>query len=278
MNNRKKQRNRKIILIITVTIIVFSSISLIFSRTQWGIERMISDTVAVVEYYVIKKPIEFISNLFNEYNELKDVYDENKILREQLAAYASVEVNTNVLSNEIDDLKKALDLKELTTDYNVKTATVISRDASNWTNEITIDLGSMAGVKEDMVVVASKGMIGKVTSVTEVSSTVQLLTAEKPVSDLPVQIMNGDQNAYGLLKGYDVESKCYEVTLLSNIDKLEPNANVITSGLGGDQKAPKGIYIGVAEGMDVSSDGTTKTLKVSYLTYVSVVFRGNNNE
>ena len=146
MNNRKKQRNRKIILIITVTIIVFSSISLIFSRTQWGIERMISDTVAVVEYYVIKKPIEFISNLFNEYNELKDVYDENKILREQLAAYASVEVNTNVLSNEIDDLKEALDLKELTTDYNVKTATVISRDASNWTNEITIDLGSMAGV------------------------------------------------------------------------------------------------------------------------------------
>ncbi|MFR2445886.1 MAG: rod shape-determining protein MreC [Thomasclavelia spiroformis] len=284
MNNRKKQRNRKIILIITVTIIVFSSISLIFSRTQWGIERMISDTVAVVEYYVIKKPIEFISNLFNEYNELKDVYDENKILREQLAAYASVEVNTNVLSNEIDDLKKALDLKELTTDYNVKTATVISRDASNWTNEITIDLGSMACVKEDMVVVASKGMIGKVTSVTEVSSTVQLLTAEKPVSDLPVQIMNGDQNAYGLLKGYDVESKCYEVTLLSNIDKLEPNANVITSGLGGDQKAPKGIYIGVAEGMDVSSDGTTKTLKVkpaedfSDLTYVSVVFRGNNNE
>ena len=284
LNNRKKQRNRKIILIITVTIIVFSSISLIFSRTQWGIERMISDTVAVVEYYVIKKPIEFISNLFNEYNELKDVYDENKILREQLAAYASVEVNTNVLSNEIDDLKKALDLKELTTDYNVKTATVISRDASNWTNEITIDLGSMAGVKEDMVVVASKGMIGKVTSVTEVSSTVQLLTAEKPVSDLPVQIMNGDQNAYGLLKGYDVESKCYEVTLLSNIDKLEPNANVITSGLGGDQKAPKGIYIGVAEGMDGSSDGTTKTLKdkpaedFSDLTYVSVVFRGNNNE
>ena len=96
----------------------------------------------------------------------------------------------------------------------------------------------MAGVKEDMVVVASKGMIGKVTSVTEVSSTVQLLTAEKPVSDLPVQIMNGDQNtAYGLLKGYDVESKCYEVTLLSNIDKLEANANVITSGLGGDQKS-----------------------------------------
>lgn len=245
---------------------------------------MISDSVAVVEYYVIKKPIEFVSNLFNEYNELKDVYNENKILKEKLAAYASVEVNTDVLSNEIDDLKKALDLQQLATDYDVKTATVISRDASSWTSEITIDLGSMAGVKKDMVVVASKGMVGKVTSVTEVSATVQLLTTEKPISDLPVQIMNGDQNVYGLLKGYDVDSKCYEVTLLSNVDKLEENAKVITSGLGGDQKAPKGIYIGTAEGMDVSSDGTTKTLKVkpaedfSDLSYVSVVFRGNNNE
>ena len=276
MNNRKKQRNRRIILIITVAIIVFSSISLIFSRTQWGIERMISDSIAVVEYYVIKKPIEFVSNLFNEYNELKDVYNENKILRAKLAAYASVEVNTDVLSNEIEDLKKITKLDHL--------PTVIARDASSWTNEITIDLGSMAGVSKDMVVVASKGMVGKVTSVTEVSATVQLLTTEKPISDLPVQIINGDQNIYGLLKRYDVESKCYEVTLLSNIDKLEDNAKVITSGLGGDQKAPKGIYIGTFEGLDSSRDGTTKTLKVkpaedfSDLSYVSVVFRGNVDE
>ena len=245
---------------------------------------MISDSVAVVEYYVIKKPIEFVSNLFSEYNELKDVYNENKILRAKLAAYASVEVNTDVLSSEIEELKKALDLKHLPTGYNVKTATVIARDATNWTNEISIDLGSMAGVSKDMVVVASKGMVGKVTSVTEVSATVQLLTTEKPLSDLPVQIMNGDQNLYGLLKRYDVESKCYEVTLLSSVDKLEENAKVTTSGLGGDQKAPKGIYIGIAEGIDVSSDGTTKTVKVkpaedfSDLGYVSVVFRGKNDE
>ena len=62
-------------------------------------------------------------------------------------------------------------------------------------------------------------------------TTVQLLTTEKPISDLPVQIINGDQNIYGLLKRYDVESKCYEVTLLSNIDKLEDNAKVITSAI-----------------------------------------------
>ena len=71
---------------------------------------------------------------------------------------------------------------------------------------------------------------------------------------------------------------------MSDVDKLEDNAKVITSGLGGDQKAPKGIYIGTAEVIDVSNDGTTKTLKVkpaedfSDLSYVSVVFRGNDDE
>ncbi len=42
-----------------------------------------------------------------------------------------------------------------------------------------------------MVVISSKGMIGKVTSVTEVTARVQLLTAENPTSALPIQVMNG---------------------------------------------------------------------------------------
>ena len=79
MNNRKKQRNKRIVLIITVAIVVFSTISLVFSRTQGGLERMVSDSIAAIEYYVVKKPVEFVSNLFSEYNELKDVYKENKI-------------------------------------------------------------------------------------------------------------------------------------------------------------------------------------------------------
>ena len=40
---------------------------------------MVSDSIAAIEYYVVKKPVEFVSNLFSEYNELKDVYKENKI-------------------------------------------------------------------------------------------------------------------------------------------------------------------------------------------------------
>ena len=281
MNNRKKQRNKRIVLIITVAIVVFSTISLVFSRTQGGLERMVSDSIAAIEYYVVKKPVEFVSNLFSEYNELKDVYKENKILKAKLSSYASVEVNTDVLSKEIDELKKMLNIEYLPTDYNVKTTSFV-RESDDWNNEITIDLGSLAGVSKDMVVISSKGMIGKVTSVTEVTARVQLLTAENPTSALPIQVINGDQNVYGLLNRYDIESKCFEITLFSDVEKFEDNAKVITSGLGG--KAPKGIYIGTVESSIVSEDGTSKKLRVkpagdfNDLSYVAVVFRSDSNE
>lgn len=281
MNNRKKQRNKRIVLIITVAIVVFSTISLVFSRTQGGLERMVSDSIATIEYYVVKKPVEFVSNLFSEYNELKDVYKENKILKAKLSSYASVEVNTDVLSKEIDELKKMLNIEYLPTDYNVKTTSFV-RESDDWNNEITIDLGSLAGVSKDMVVISSKGMIGKVTSVTEVTARVQLLTAENPTSALPIQVINGDQNVYGLLNRYDIESKCFEITLFSDVEKFEDNAKVITSGLGG--KAPKGIYIGTVESSIVSEDGTSKTIRVkpaadfNDLSYVAVVFRSDSNE
>lgn len=281
MNNRKKQRNKRIVLIITVAIVVFSTISLVFSRTQGGLERMVSDSIAAIEYYVVKKPVEFVSNFFSEYNELKDVYKENKILKAKLSSYASVEVNTDVLSKEIDELKKMLNIEYLPTDYNVKTTSFV-RESDDWNNEITIDLGSLAGVSKDMVVISSKGMIGKVTSVTEVTARVQLLTAENPTSALPIQVINGDQNVYGLLNRYDIESKCFEITLFSDVEKFEDNAKVITSGLGG--KAPKGIYIGTVESSIVSEDGTSKTIRVkpaadfNDLSYVAVVFRSDSNE
>lgn len=281
MNNRKKQRNKRIVLIITVAIVVFSTISLVFSRTQGGLERMVSDSIAAIEYYVVKKPVEFVSNLFSEYNELKDVYKENKILKAKLSSYASVEVNTDVLSKEIDELKKMLNIEYLPTDYNVKTTSFV-RESDDWNNEITIDLGSLAGVSKDMVVISSKGMIGKVTSVTEVTARVQLLTAENPTSALPIQVINGDQNVYGLLNRYDIESKCFEITLFSDVEKFEDNAKVITSGLGG--KVPKGIYIGTVESSIVSEDGTSKTIRVkpaadfNDLSYVAVVFRSDSNE
>lgn len=283
MNNRRKRRNKKIMIGVIVGVIFLSVIGFFVGRKQSRLEKTLSNSISMIEYYIVKKPLSFIGDIFNEYNDLKDVYDENKKLKTKLDSYANVEAENEILTTEIDKLKKITEIDYLPSDYQTKVATVQIRDQTNWNDEISIDLGSMNDIQEGMVVCDSKGMIGVVSKVTEISSTVSLITSENPSNQIPVMVVNGDQIVYGLLENYSVNSQKLNITLLSNIDKLEKGAKVYTSGLGGDGKSPKGIYIGKAKKLVTQTDGTTTTLTVTPaanmedLSYVSVIKKVNND-
>lgn len=283
MNNRRKRRNKKIMIGVIVGVIFLSVIGFFVGRKQSRLEKTLSNSISMIEYYIVKKPLSFFGDIFNEYNDLKDVYDENKKLKTKLDSYANVEAENEILTTEIDKLKKITEIDYLPSDYQTKVATVQIRDQTNWNDEITIDLGSMNDIQEGMVVCDSKGMVGVVSKVTEISSTVSLITSENPSNQIPVMVVNGDQVVYGLLENYSVNSQKLNITLLSNIDKLEKGAKVYTSGLGGDGKSPKGIYIGKAKKLVTQTDGTTTTLMVTPaanmedLSYVSVIKKVNND-
>lgn len=283
MNNRRKRRNKKIMIGVIVGVIFLSVIGFFVGRKQSRLEKTLSNSISMIEYYIVKKPLSFIGDIFNEYNDLKDVYDENKKLKTKLDSYANVEAENEILTTEIDKLKKITEIDYLPSDYQTKVATVQIRDQTNWNDEITIDLGSMNDIQEGMAVCDSKGMVGVVSKVTENSSTVSLITSENPSNQIPVMVVNGDQVVYGLLENYSVNSQKLNITLLSNIDKLEKGAKVYTSGLGGDGKSPKGIYIGKAKKLVTQTDGTTTTLMVTPaanmedLSYVSVIKKVNND-
>ena len=283
MNNRRKRRNKKIMIGVIVGVIFLSVIGFFVGRKQSRLEKTLNNSISMIEYYIVKKPLSFIGDIFNEYNDLKDVYDENKKLKTKLDSYANVEAENEILTTEIDKLKKITEIDYLPSDYQTKVATVQIRDQTNWNDEITIDLGSMNDIQEGMAVCDSKGMVGVVSKVTEISSTVSLITSENPSNQIPVMVVNGDQVVYGLLENYSVNSQKLNITLLSNIDKLEKGAKVYTSGLGGDGKSPKGIYIGKAKKLVTQTDGTTTTLMVTPaanmedLSYVSVIKKVNND-
>ena len=283
MNNRRKRRNKKIMIGVIVGVIFLSVIGFFVGRKLSRLEKTLSNSISMIEYYMVKKPLSFIGDIFNEYNDLKDVYDENKKLKTKLDSYANVEAENEILTTEIDKLKKITEIDYLPSDYQTKVATVQIRDQTNWNDEITIDLGSMNDIQEGMAVCDSKGMVGVVSKVTEISSTVSLITSENPSNQIPVMVVNGDQVVYGLLENYSVNSQKLNITLLSNIDKLEKGAKVYTSGLGGDGKSPKGIYIGKAKKLVTQTDGTTTTLMVTPaanmedLSYVSVIKKVNND-
>lgn len=281
MNNRRRKRNQQIMIIAIIVVIILSMLSFFVSRQPSSLESLLSDSVQTVEYYLLKKPLEFISDLFNEYNDLRDVYDENKILKEKLDNYASLEAENEILNSELKKLKEANDIDYLPSEYQTKVVGVQTRDQTNWNNEITIAAGSTSDIEEGMVVCDSQGMIGVITSVNELTAKVSLLTNETPETKIPVMILNGEETVYGLIDGYSVNNGYLEMTLLSKVDKLEKNAKVYTSGLGGEGKSPKGIYLGKAKKLYTKSDGTTTSIRIKPaanfedLSYVVVVKKVN---
>ena len=93
MNNRRKKRNKRIMIGVFVVVILVSVIGFFVGRKQSRLEKTLSNSISMIEYYIIKKPISFVNDIFNEYNDLKDVYDENRILKEKLDSYVNIESN-----------------------------------------------------------------------------------------------------------------------------------------------------------------------------------------
>lgn len=275
-NNDKLKKRKRVILITTISMVMFSTISLLIGRNPTRIEMMLRDSVSLIEYYVIKKPVSFVGDIFNQYYTLRDVYEENAILREKLDNYEIIESQNRALSGDFDKLKELTDIDYFKTDYKVKYAYVQSRPIDGWNQEVVINVGSIGGVEVGMAVMTSQGMIGLVTATSELSATVSLLTHERMVNSVPVQIHNGDELVYGLLDHYDVTTGRYEITLLDNIGALENDALVMTSGLGASNEA-QGLLIGTAIDIGTKEDGITTKVFVepsaqfNDLRYVAVV-------
>ncbi|MBO6046944.1 MAG: rod shape-determining protein MreC [Erysipelotrichaceae bacterium] len=279
MFKENKPHNNRMLVII-VLLVAISTLSILTNAQGLPFSEVVRDPIANVEYYVIKGPINFVKNVFIEFNDLRKVYRENEKLKSSLDDYARELALNEVLDSELAELKEITKIDSLSTDYKIKYTTIIQRDAENWSNQVIINLGSNSKIEEGMAVITSAGMIGTVTKVTAISSVVTLLTNENTTSQVPVMIMSGGKKYYGLLDNYDVNEQVYNVKLLSTVDTVKTGSKVTTSGLGGKGKSPKGILIGTVTGFSAGNSATGKTVTVKpsvdfdSLNYVAVIQRG----
>jgi rod shape-determining protein MreC len=148
-------------------------------------------------------------------------------------------LQANATARENDQLRSALGWQRLTP-WKLKLANVVMRDPANWWRTIEIDLGARDGLRENLPVLTSEGLVGRVSSVALTRSQVVLLgdpnckasaLVENPAHDTGVISASGP-----------LDNSLAELTYLSGSANLKPGQGVITSGLGGI--FPKGIPIG----------------------------------
>ena len=124
--------------------------------------------------------------------------------------------------------------------WKLKLARVVLREDSNWWRTIQIDLGSRDGVKINLPVLTSEGLVGRISSVSLTRSQVVLLG--DPNCKVAARVDNPNRDT-GVVGGSGpLDTGIVELGYLSRTADLKAGQNVWTSGLGGI--FPKDILIG----------------------------------
>ena len=286
MFGRKKQSiSKKYILILIIILIILLLIIFSFTskedRKLSKAESLLKDGLTYSEK-IITYPFNYIKENIKEYKKLKDVNKNNNILETSIDRIDSIEAENIELRRQLETLKEELNINYTLSDYEYLNATVVSRNVGYWHNKITINKGTYNGVEKDMVVISSKGLIGKVIKTSTFTSDVRLITTSDTSNKISVHISNGDNNLYGLINSYDYNKNVLELEGISNTKDVNIGDYVYTSGLGG--VFPTGILIGIVEEITTDSYDLAKIIKVkpsadfNDINYVSILKRKSDSK
>ncbi|AGA58647.1 rod shape-determining protein MreC [Thermobacillus composti KWC4] len=257
-------RNKKLFVLLIV-LIVFAAI-MGFSLGQrdkltWP-ENFVGDTVTFVQQWFYK-PAGYLAGLFEDIRKMREIYRENEELRTTVARYARDRVTYNRIELENERLKEALEFKErqkrmFDYEYVIAQVVAVSQDPLNPT--FKINLGSTDGIRPDMAVVTTDGLVGLVSRVFPLYSTVMPITQLDSESSgaraISATVME-HKESFGVIEDYDTQRGMLVMNRIAENDPLSKDDVVITSGLGGVY--PYGLVIGTVESRQVGDFGLTHT-------------------
>ncbi len=263
MWNKRNKLEKKYVLLagvigVILLLVVISSI-VTSKRKLTPVEMAIKDSVLFVQK-IVYQPIRFVQDKMTEISKLHHVYEQYQILERKVKESDSIEAKKLELEDEIVKLKKMLELNQTLSSDAYLNATVVNRNLGYWYNTITIDKGSANGVRVDMPVVVSEGLIGKVSKVTKFNSTVKLLTSEDINNKISVKINIDGKNVYGLLSGYHQKRNRFILEGIADNTEIKKGSMVLTTGMG--DVFPSGILVGKVTKITKDNFDLARTVEV----------------
>lgn len=273
MYKKKKQKKYKRIgMIIVLVVISFVWSVMILNRKGklTGIEMWAKDSVLFLQKALLK-PLHLVEDKMSD--------SEQKKLKEKVSSYEGIEAKNKELENQIQELKKTLELNTVLSEQSYLNATVIHRNANYWNQMVTLDKGKKNGIKNDLPVVVNEGLVGMTSGVSNFNSSVKLLTMEELSKPISIKIEVGEHHIYGLLSGYNYEHKTLLVEGISENTEIPVASLVTTSGLG--ENIPAGIVVGYVKSVTSDNFDLARVVEVESkvnfdaLSYVTILKRGD---
>lgn len=254
--------NKRLIVLLVSIILLVALIGFSIKDRQklsWP-EQFVKDSIGVVQR-VFEKPAQYVAGFFQNVEDIKVTYEENKALKAKLDKYAELSSKVGELTKENDELRAILGKKDSLRQYDPLQSTIIGRNPDKWYDLVAIDKGAQEGVQKDMAVITDKGLIGKVKSVSQFTSTVELLSSVTRTNRISAVAQDDPtKTVFGLIEGYDKDKQALIFTKIPSNANVKKDQIIVTSGLGG--VFPDGLVIGKI--VDVTPDdyGLTQTAYV----------------
>ncbi|MBB5324566.1 rod shape-determining protein MreC [Anoxybacillus tepidamans] len=249
--------NKRLILLLVSIIFLVALIGFSLKDRKeltWS-EQFLKDTTGFVQF-LFHKPAQLVAGFFENVQDMKNTYKENKLLKARLEEYVMLEAEVQTLKKENEELRAILNKKESLRDFISIQATVIGRNPDRWQETVIVNKGEQQGVKKDMAVITPAGLIGKIQLASQFTSTVQLLSAIDQQNRISAYVQGKEENVFGLIEGYDRKREALLLKQIPFDAKIEKKQLVLTSGLGG--VFPKGLLIGEVEEVVPDEYGLTK--------------------
>ncbi|WP_436962746.1 rod shape-determining protein MreC [Staphylococcus shinii] len=245
-------KNNKLIVILCAIIVFIALIGVsLRSQSQSPVEQYVGDSVAFGQR-AVSYPVHFvtgsINNLFAK--------DSSK---EQNSKVKQLEAENERLKSENKKYKKELDIEDISK-FGPISSTVLSRNPDQWMNTLVINQGAKDGIENNMAVMTSEGLVGRISKVNQFSSQVDLISTNTRANRLSINIQHDDKNVFGLIDHYDSKNEELIITDINNKDSVKKGDKVVTSGLA--DQLPSSIYIGEVSKVENDEYGLSKEVRV----------------
>jgi rod shape-determining protein MreC len=160
-------------------------------------------------------------------------------LRKENAQLDSQLLQASAIERENDRLRTSLGWQRQIP-WKLKLANVVTRDPANWWRSVEIDLGSRDGLRNELPVLTSDGLVGRVASVGFTHS--QVVLVGDPNCRVSVMVENSAHDMGVLTASGPLDNSLVQLGYLASSANLKSGQNVVTSGLGG--VFPQGIPVG----------------------------------
>jgi rod shape-determining protein MreC len=278
-----KSRNplKNLLYSILAIVLAFGLTLNVMRATQPGLssQQTLFPWLRELQYVFIHGPSTTFKSLMTRAARLWALDEENRILRAQLERIAAYQAELESAYRDIQSLSELNNLRLTMSEYTTLSATVIHRTPLVFMHTLVIDAGTEDGVEVGDAIITSKGLIGRVNSASERSSTVLLFTTEQDINKLSVRIqISPSKSSEAILERYNPNLQAFELKLLETDASITEGMKVISSGSGGF--FPSGLLVGTVSLVENLNNALGLRILVTpaadfyQIDYVMVVKRG----